>query len=551
MSALSSMVNGREPSGIAGQALEQLRIYQQMDNERDSLMQAMIQKIDSDAKRLVDLQLDLDDQKASRAHYQSRSMDLEAEIQRLSSKLNSGSFVVVLIDGDGAKFRDEFLRDPEQGAVKAAWKLKEAVKGATYGLDIPILVRVYANVNDLAKSLRLSGVIDYDESLRTFAEQFTNTHADCDFINVGKGKENADSKIRRLLDHYYKNTQCQKIFIACCHDNGYLHDLRQYAGGVNDKICLIETTPAEPNFRSLEFPILRFDGVFRSEPLNNETKRGAQVFPFRNRSPPQPTPGPIGGPIGRAIQASYFPSEPISPEPQEQREPTPSTSSIAVSPVQAVQTTNILNTIASDRLQPASSPPDKSPAQSQVFTRTSNVISSGNGGTSISYATAGGTTDHQNVTVKLAKPKKQVKYAYYNEDKYRIDTPTQHPPRTPAQASYQTKFQAIKPAVFCNDHYLKGKCKRGVNCEKEHGVELTPAEVAIHRYKARTSLCPQGPLCTDYDCYLSHHCPRLNCTRSEGCPFYHTANWGDLHYTKEQLQPKTKWAEGDDFPEYL
>lgn len=42
----------------------------------------------------------------------------------------------------------------------------------------------------------MSGVIDFDDNLRIFAEQFTNTHADGDFINVGKGKENTDSKIR-------------------------------------------------------------------------------------------------------------------------------------------------------------------------------------------------------------------------------------------------------------------------------------------------------------------------------------------------------------------
>lgn len=88
------------------------------------------------------------------------------------------------------------LRDHEQGAAKAAWKLKEAVKEAGFGHDIPILVRVYANIDDLAKSLRMSGVIEFEDHLRKFAEQFTNTYADCDFINVGKGKENADSKIR-------------------------------------------------------------------------------------------------------------------------------------------------------------------------------------------------------------------------------------------------------------------------------------------------------------------------------------------------------------------
>ncbi|KAI3321184.1 hypothetical protein HD806DRAFT_198278 [Xylariaceae sp. AK1471] len=491
----------------------------------------MIQKIDSDATTIANLRLDLDDQKKSRASYQSRAMTLENEKLHWTQRISSGTFVVVLIDGDGAKFRDEFLRDHEHGAAKAAWKLKEAVKEAGFGHDIPILVRVYANVNDLAKSLRMSGVIDFDDSLRIFAEHFTNTHADFDFINVGKGKENTDSKIRRLLNHYYKNAQCQKVFVACCHDNGYLHDLRQYAGTFDDKLSLIETTPAEPNFKSLGFPILRFDNVFRSEPLNNEYKR-VQVLPFSSRSPPQLTP------IGRAMQAAFNPSDSFSPEPQEQRRSTPSTSSLTASPV--ITTTTVTATAtATDRPQPIPLPQDKSLAQPPAPVRTSSsVISSGNGGTSISYATAGGTAEHQNVTVKIAKPKKQPKFAYYNEDKYRLDTPTQHPPRTPAQTSYQTKFHAIKPLVFCNDHYLKGRCKRGVNCDKEHEVELTPAEVAIHRYKARTSLCPQGPLCTDYDCYLSHHCPRPACNRSDQCPFYNTANWGDLHYTKEQLQPK-------------
>ncbi|KAI1304010.1 hypothetical protein F5Y03DRAFT_384916 [Xylaria venustula] len=539
MSTLSSVVNGREPSGISGSALAQLNIYRQLDNERDNLMQFMIQQIESDAKRISELELDLQDQKRSRADYQAKSMSLENKIQRFKN----GNFVVVLIDGDGAKFRDEFLRDHEQGAVKAAWRLKEAVKEANFGDDMPILVRVYANINDLARSLRISGVVDYDDSLRVFAEQFTNTYADCDFINVGKGKENADSKLRRLLDHYHNNAQCLKIFIACCHDNGYLHDLRQYAGSA-EKINLIETTPAEPGFRSLGFPILRFDSVFRSEPLTNETKRPTQNFPFRSRSPVQINPGPIA----RPIQASYFPSDIISPDPHEQRLPTPLTGSMAASPVQSTSDTT---TVAGARLQPFSSPPGLQLPQSQVNPRTSNVISSGNGGTSISYATAGGTADHQNVTVKLAKPKKQTKYAYYNAEQSRIDTPTQHPPRTSAQTTYQNKFQAIKPLVFCNDHYLKGRCKWGVNCDKEHEVELTAPELAIHRYKARTSLCPQGPHCTDNECYLSHHCPRTICVKNESCCFYNTEKWGDLHYTKEQMITKTKWADGESFPEYV
>ncbi|KAJ3579365.1 hypothetical protein NPX13_g1204 [Xylaria arbuscula] len=497
----------------------------------------MIQKIQDDAAKIAELEFDLKDQTDFRKQYREKSLELEAKL----AKFMREPFVVVLIDGDGAKFRDDFLRDPEQGAVKAARNLREAVKQASLGHDMPILIRVYASLNDLARSLRLSDVIFRDESMHIFAEHFTNTHVDCDFINVGKGKENTDAKIRRLLDHYHKNAQCHKIFVACCHDNGYLHDLRQYAGTTDNKINLIETTPAEPNFRSLGFPILRFDGVFRSESLNNETKRVAQNFPLRSRSPIQIPPGLIA----RPIQASHFPPPPsdaISPEPQERRGPTPLVTSNTTSPVQ---------TVGSRQLS-AISPPERSPAQSQVIPRTSNVISSGNGGVSISYATAGGNIDHQNVDVKVTKPKKP-KYVYYTVNQCRIDEATQHPARGPAQTTYQDKFQKARDRgmVFCNDHYLKGKCPRGANCDKEHEVALDPAEVAIHRYKARTSLCPNGPYCTDYDCYLSHHCPRQPCGRGNACAFSNTEKWGDLHFTKEQLVAWTRWTEGIDFPEYV
>ncbi|OTB09539.1 hypothetical protein M426DRAFT_316088 [Hypoxylon sp. CI-4A] len=537
------LLNGSDPassSSFTEQATSRLNHYYSVDNERQTFIHNILEKVETDTKRISDLELDLDDQKTSRAKYQAQVIELEGRMQRLLHQINKDSFVVVLIDGDGAKFADEFLRDPMTGAEKAAVRLKQAVRenlrDAGIGQDdIPILVRVYANLNDLSKSLRLSRVINYDEDMQIFAERFTNSRADFDFINVGKGKENADSKIRRMLNHYHRNVQCQKIFLAgCCHDNGYLHDLRDYSGSAENKLVLLETTPAEPAFRSLGFPIQRFDYVFRSEPLMNETKHNifASPMPTRPRSPVQPSPGP--GPIARPTQPISRPSTTMSPV-QEQRQSTPAlTSSTPVS-------------VAMSSPTQSSSTPEHPSAQP----RASNVISSGNGGTSISYATAGGVSDFQNVTVKAPKPKKQPKVIFYNLDNYRIDSPTQHPPRTPAQASYQAKFQAVKPSVFCNDFYLKGRCKWGISCDKTHDAELTGPELAIHRYKARTSLCPAGPYCLDYDCYLSHHCPRIPCTRADLCPFHATEKWGDLHLTKEQLQPATKWVEGVGVPEHL
>lgn len=317
-----------------------------------------------------------------------------------------------------------------------------------------------------------------------------------------------------MLNHYYRNIQCKRIFLAgCCHDNGYLHDLRDYTGFSDRRLVLLETTPAEPSFRSLGFPIMRFDNVFRSEPLNNETKHGFSMMPPKP-SPIQPssTPGPIARPVQPLQKSATMP-----PASQEQRHSSTPTSASGT---------------PSSPIQPSSTPEQ----QANQPPRAASVISSGNGGTSISYATAGGVNDLQNVTVKAPKPKKQPKILYYNADGYRIDPPTQHPPRTPAQTSYQAKFQSIKPSVFCNDFYLKGRCKWGVGCDKTHDAELTAPELAIHRYKARTSLCPAGPYCVDYDCYLSHHCPRIPCTRGDMCPFWSTDKWGNLHLTKDQLE---------------
>ncbi|RYO94208.1 hypothetical protein DL766_002706 [Monosporascus sp. MC13-8B] len=505
------MLNGQGHSdNLSTDAASRLNHYMRVDNERQAFIHSILKRIDADAKRIAELELDLEDQKRSRAVYQSKASLLEKDVQTLDQKVNKDPFVVVLIDGDGAKFADEFLRDPAEGAERAAQKLKQAVRdnlrGTSFGHDdISIVVRVYANLSDLSKSLRLSRVISSDDEMRLFAERFTNSRADFDFVNVGKGKENADSKIRRLPD---------------------------------DRVVLLETTPAEPGFRSLGFPITRFDDVFRSEPLNNETKHtmlpppGLQPMPIRVQSPletnsePFPRPGPIARPTLPVSKASSA----ISPgQQQEQRPPVNHTTVSTPSPVLSTATTD-------------SKPP--------VRPQTTSVISSGNGGISVNYATAGGSNDHQNVTVKAPKPKKQPKVIYYNADGYRIDPPTQHPPRTPAQATYQAKFQSIKPSVFCNDFYLKGRCKWGVNCDKTHDAELTAPELAIHRYKARTSICPAGPYCVDYDCYLSHHCIRDPCTRDD-CQFLDTKKWGDLHLTKSQLQPATRWTEGVDIPEHI
>lgn len=106
-----------------------------------------------------------------------------------------------MVDGDGAIFQDELLRDPLKGAPEAALRLRQAVRGylkdSPWGTDqVPIIVRVFVNLTGLAKSLASAKVIEVESQMRLFAELFTNSRAEFDFVNVGHGKENADSKMR-------------------------------------------------------------------------------------------------------------------------------------------------------------------------------------------------------------------------------------------------------------------------------------------------------------------------------------------------------------------
>lgn len=56
-------------------------------------------------------------------------------------------------------------------------------------------------------------------------------------------------------------------------------------------------------------------------------------------------------------------------------------------------------------------------------------------------------------------------------------------------------------------------------CHNEHDMVLSEREVAVHRYRARLGLCTNGPTCSDYDCFFSHHCPFVpNCT-AQVCKF--------------------------------
>ena len=62
--------------------------------------------------------------------------------------------------------------------------------------EIEVMDKVCANISGLSKAMQRDGSLHNGEDLRDFTLGFTQGKASFDFIDVGHGKERADSKIK-------------------------------------------------------------------------------------------------------------------------------------------------------------------------------------------------------------------------------------------------------------------------------------------------------------------------------------------------------------------
>lgn len=199
----------------------------------------MLERLQAAETELSRSRFDLADAKESRYRYQQQVQKVNSDLQAKNSELesfarklvreivhlgvqqvhanshlqNRSAYAVVLIDGDGAKFADEFFRNINPsynapGAAEAAGRLKQNVldylEKHNPELDVrsmPVLVKIFSHMDGLATTLRCDDILPPSkdasrDALRTFVAEFNKSRAEFDFIDVGKGKENADAKIR-------------------------------------------------------------------------------------------------------------------------------------------------------------------------------------------------------------------------------------------------------------------------------------------------------------------------------------------------------------------
>ncbi|KAG6118792.1 hypothetical protein E4U13_008286 [Claviceps humidiphila] len=261
---------------------------------------------------------------------------------------NKNAYVLVVIDGDGLLFRDQWIEQGLEGGRRAALALEDAVRArcGEHGDGVEVVVKVVANVDGLAK------ILDRDVSdIRGFALGFTQAKASFDFIIVGPENGCTTAKVRETVKWHGRNYNCKHVLMGISHDPSYTSFLDGIAleEDQRERLTVLEglsaqtaDVPSNIKRASLGNELFRTDGhTDRDAPIwplgawatvpracntarsvtSMSTRRSyANVANSTLRSPPPLPPSPKTSlpvppkPIARPVQARYQQVPPQRPD---------------------------------------------------------------------------------------------------------------------------------------------------------------------------------------------------------------------------------------------
>ena len=107
-------------------------------------------------------------------------------------------------------FNQKYLAEGEAGGREAAAKLSEHLRSYCHSSiqnmppDFKVIVRIYVNLKGLADTCYKTGLIDSPATMNHFAYGFTGSKILYDVVDVGIGKERADSKIAGEFFYFHE-----------------------------------------------------------------------------------------------------------------------------------------------------------------------------------------------------------------------------------------------------------------------------------------------------------------------------------------------------------
>jgi hypothetical protein len=369
---------------------------------------------------------------------------------------------VLLIDGDGLLFQEHWIRQGIEGGKKAAYALKAAVASqcGPQKDTVEVVAKVVANLTGLTGAMQRHGCISHPNELKDFTLGFTQAKASFDFIDVGKGKERADSKIKESTRWHLQNHNCKQILLGISHDAGYAPFLDEILGDetTRKRVTILEGFPTVREIVATNVHIMNLaQDLFRSDKLVDRGIMRSISLPQAVPQQPQTYPKPIAPP--EQSPTSTF-SSPVS----KSAYPSPPTSSVVETP-------------------PAS--------------------------TMASYAKI----------IKSATPPPQITIPLSTASRQKKQAKPAQPAWTPGRRGLdqhivvnQTAMESVKRRKdnnkLCNNHYLRGPCTKE-GCLFEHDYSPSAEEIKAIAILTRLNPCSEGQDCDADDCIYGHHCPSV------------------------------------------
>ena len=253
----------------------------------------------------------------------------------------------MLIDGDGYIFDERLIQQGTTGGEIAAHHVHKNIQhyfhprktsgGSDQRFDGAsnwrIVVKIYMNLDGLAKTLYRAGLITNSKLMQDFAIGFNQCQPLFEIVDVGRGyvnllssqssyfhdqfptaasishgssksvgyrrsdislyrKERTDYKFKANFELFVPNTHCKHLVLGCAHDHGYIPMLDQYK---NDKrargrITLLQTEDVAQGYLQLPFSTTCFvEGLLKSSATLNTPNNSGKMSPSQ-RITRQPTP---------------------------------------------------------------------------------------------------------------------------------------------------------------------------------------------------------------------------------------------------------------------
>ncbi|KAI0365226.1 hypothetical protein BV20DRAFT_954754 [Pilatotrama ljubarskyi] len=195
--------------------------------------------------------------------------------------------ILCLIDGDGNIFSADLIKQGQAGGRQAAMLLTKGLTDHLASIDPSseasrpgrgqVWLTIYCNKSGLLETLTANAVCTAEE-FEAFVLGFNQSSPLFSIVDVGNGKEAADSKIKECLRVFTRFPQTSKVFFGGAHDNGYTSTLNMLENeGLLDKVILLKGyKDLAHEIDSLSLPQLEIEGIFITKKLyTNGTKKAA------------------------------------------------------------------------------------------------------------------------------------------------------------------------------------------------------------------------------------------------------------------------------------